>query len=386
MDPMEKLPFVPRTWIDIDLDAVIANYHTACSLTQATVTCVLKADAYGHGARRVALALQEAGCASFAVSCAREALELRRRGIGGDILVMGLTEPGYLPALIREGVTLTVASVEDLLQAQRAAASVGRRAIVHLKLDTGFHRLGFECTEEAAQAIARAMALCPDVEAQGVYSHLGLVNTELDEEQHARFVWMRDLLRKKGLALPEEHLCDSIGLVRYPAWHGTRVRAGAFLFGVRPSRSQHMPFACLPTLAFRTTVAQIHEVEAGAIVGYGDDMPLTRDSRIATLCAGYGDGLPRRLSNAVGQVLIRGVRCPIVGLICMDQAMVDVTDVPEAAPGDVATLLGDGISLEEYSDWCHTNRNECITILSRRPIRVYHQVGREDILEDLLLD
>ena len=126
-----------------------------------------------------------------------------------------------------------------------------------------------------------------------------------------------------------------------------------------------MPFACLETIAFRTTIAQIHAVEKGAIVGYGDEMPLTRDSRVATLCMGYGDGYPRSLSNGHGQVLIHGRLCPVIGIICMDQTMVDVTDVPEAQAGDTVTLLGDGVPYSQFAEWCHTNRNECLTIPPR---------------------
>ncbi len=378
--------FPRRSWIEIDLDKLKANYRTACSLTHTRVTCVVKSGAYGHGAVRTAQALQEAGCESFAVSCGREALELRRGGISGEVLVMGLCQDGELPALLSAQVTLTAASTGDLTAMELAAKAMGVRARAQLKLDTGFHRLGFACTEEASDTIAACVKALTQVDVTGLYSHLGLISPERDTLQHDRLMQMYAWLTQRGLFFHDLHLCDSIGLVRYPAWHHTRVRVGAMLFGVRPSRTEHMPFSCLETLVFHTMVAQVHEVAAGEIVGYGDDMPLTRDSRIATLCVGYGDGYPRCLSNGVGKVLLHGRLAPVVGLVCMDQLMVDVTDIPQAAPGDDVILLGGGIDYATYADWCHTNRNECISILSRRPLRVYREGERIVTVIDSMLE
>lgn len=377
--------FVKRTWIDIDLDKLAANYRTACSLAPtAVVTCVIKSNAYGHGAVRVAQALQADGCTSFAVSCGREALELRRHGIAGEILVMGVTEKAYLPRLIREKVTLTAGSGDDLMNMEEAAGDC--IAKVHLKVDTGFHRLGFGWDEEAAQLIADTLKRTPHVKAEGLFSHLGLVNQQRDEMQHDRLMEMHRNLKKCGVDISDVHICDSIGLVRYPQWHHSRVRVGAMLFGVRPSRSEHMPFKDEETLVFRTTISRIHQVKAGEVVGYGDDMILDYDARIATLCVGYGDGYPRCLSNGRGKVYIHGRLAQVVGLVCMDQMMVDVTDIPQAQVGDTVDLLGGGIPYMTYADWANTNRNEAITILSRRPVRVYHQQGRIVTVMDELLD
>lgn len=381
---MEAL--IRRTWIDIDLDKLIANYRTACGMTKAKVTCVIKSNAYGHGAVRVAQALNEAGCSSFAVSCAREAFELRKNGVNDEILVMGLTEPEALQRCIQEEITLTAGSVDDLLAIEDAARAEKHTADVQLKIDTGFHRLGFECTEESARSIAACAAKLKHVCLTGMFSHLGLINQERDRMQHDNLMRMHFDLAQQGLVMEDIHICDSIGLVRYPDWHHTRVRVGALLFGVRPYHSEHMPFEDFETLAFRTTVARVHEVKAGEIVGYGDDMILDYDAKIATLCAGYGDGYPRCLSNGKGKVMIRGQLAPVVGLVCMDQMMVDVTNIPGVARGDAVDLLGGGISYGEYAAWADTNRNECISILSRRPMRVYHQGGKVVTVLDSLLE
>lgn len=369
-------PFYQRTWIDIDLDALKANYRTAKALTQATVTCVIKSNAYGHGAVRVAQALAEEGCRSFAVSCAREGLELRKSGLAGEILVMGLTEAPLLPAAIQAELTLTVGDLAGLSAAEAAAAALEKPVTVHLAVDTGFHRLGFDVTEEAAEQVASAVKRLRWVKAVGLYSHLGLITPERDQMQYDSLMRMQSMLAARGVTFTDLHLCDSIGLVRYPQWHMSRVRVGALLFGVRPYHSESMPFEDRETLTFHTTVSQVRDVAAGEVVGYSDDQILDHDARIATLCAGYGDGYPRHLSNGRGKVLLHGKLAPVVGLICMDQLMVDVTDIPETASGDTATLLGGGISYMTYADWCNTNRNECITILSRRPVRVYHEQGQ----------
>lgn len=371
-----------RTWLDIDLDALAENYRTACSLTEATVTCVLKANAYGLGMPEVAKALSACGCRSFAVSCAREAMLLRKHGIEGEILNMGSSLPEDMPEQIREGISLTAASMSDLAAADLAAVRAGRDALIHLKVDTGFHRLGF--TEAEAASAAELLNTLHHVCLQAVYSHLGLIDEAHDRLQFDRLMRFVHQLEQAGVQVPEWHLCDSIGLVRYPAYHGGRVRVGALLYGVRPSRSSHLPFDCLETVTFRTTVAQLHPVRQGDPVGYSDDAPLDHDAMIATLCVGYGDGYPRHLSNGRGKVLIRSRLAPVVGLVCMDQLMVDVTDIPGVQCGDTATLLGSGISYDDFAAWADTNRNECLTLLSSRPLRHYQFQGSETWVDSLL--
>ncbi|MBQ8162115.1 MAG: alanine racemase [Clostridia bacterium] len=375
-----------RTWIEIDADKLRANYRTAKNLCSSRVMAVLKANAYGHGAVEVARILSEEKCRHFAVSCAREALELRANHIIGDILVMGRAEKELIPELIRQDIIMTAASEEDFDEIQAATEKAHMCARAHLKLDTGFHRLGFACTEENILPLAMLIADHWSVHVEAMYSHLGLINRERDIEQFDRLMWMKaELESRYKVNLPTLHICDSIGLCRYPDWHLSYCRVGAFLYGVRPSGTKDMPFGCEETVTFMTHVAQIHRVQRGEPVGYSDDMVLERDSLIATLPAGYGDGYPRHLSNGRGQVLIRGRRAPVVGLVCMDQMMVDVTDIPECEAGDEVVLLGGGISYDEYADWCETNRNECISILSRRPVRLYIEKGQVRRREDSLL-
>ncbi len=384
-DQIMQTSFLKRTWIEIDLDAIVHNYKEAYKLCGegTKLTCVLKSNAYGHGAVHIAWALQATGAQSFAVSCIREAFELRRAGIASEILVMTVTEEDALPEAIRQGIHLTVASYPQAAMANSAAALLGSKAILHVKVDTGMHRLGFIPGPQAVSDIL-AISRMKNVQIQGLYSHLALTNGERDQLQHDVLRVLYDTLLKEGLHIPEMHLCDSIGLTRYPQWRYQRVRVGAFLYGVRPLSSQHMDFITKEALCLKTRVAQVLPVKAGETVGYDDKAPLVRDSVIATLCAGYGDGYPRCMSR-VASVMIRGQLAPVLGLVCMDQMMVDVTDIPGVCEGDETVLLGGGISYMQYADWANTNRNEAITIMSRRPPRVYMRNGKVIDVVDYLM-
>ncbi len=378
--------FLKRTWVEIDLDAIVHNYNEACKLCggDAKLTCVLKSNAYGHGAVQIARTLAKAGAESFAVSCAREAFELRRAGITCEILVMTVAEEEVLPEAVKQGIALTAATYAQAALADSAAAALGMTAILHIKADTGMHRLGFVPGPKAEEDIL-AIGRLKNIKVQGLYSHLALTNRERDQMQHDLLWRLYDSLREQGMHIPEMHLCDSIGLVRYPEWRYQRVRVGAFLFGVRPFHSQHMDFTTRESLALKTRVAQVLHVKAGETVGYDDQAPLTRDSVVATLCAGYGDGYPRCMSRAAS-VMLRGQLAPVLGLVCMDQMMVDVTDIPGVCEGDEAALLGGGISYLQYATWAHTNRNEAITLMSRRPPRVYLQGSKVVHVVDYLLN
>ena len=368
--------FLKRTWIEIDLNAIVHNYNEAYKLCgrYTKLTCVLKSNAYGHGAVQIALALSKAGADSFAVSCVREAFELRRAGIASEIFVLTVTEEEALARAIQLGIHLTVASYQQAVTINEVAKAQGKNAIIHIKVDTGMHRLGFMPGENAKQDIL-AIGRLPNINVQGLYSHLALTNQERDQMQHDLLRDMYDGLKEQGMYIPEMHLCDSIGLTRYPQWKYQRVRVGALLYGVRPISSQNMSFTTKEALCLKTRVAQVLSVKAGETVGYDDQAPLTRDSIVATLCAGYGDGYPRCMSR-VASVMIRGKLAPVLGLVCMDQMMVDVTDIPCVCEGDEAALLGGGISYMQYADWAHTNRNEAIVLMSRRPPRVYFMDGK----------
>ena len=359
-----------RCWAEIDLDVVEANYASAVRIcgNQTRVIPVLKANAYGLGAARIARALAEKGARLFAVADLMEALELRREG--RETLVLGLISPALMPAAVENGVIVTVFSLELAQALSDAAGALGRRARAHIKVDTGLHRLGLD----AETALAEAEAICrlPNLQIEGLYTHLALRNREEDERQIARLMAVADGLKAAGLDYGLLHAADSIGMVRYPEYRFEAVRTGAWLYGVVPNRCPN-PEDCNPPVRLMTRVAQVRRVARGECLGYDDEHPLTRDSLIATLAAGYADGYPR--VNSVGEVEVRGRRAPIVGLMCMDQMTIDVTDIPGVSAGDPVTLIGPGLWVNEVASWTHANRNELLSRFGRRVPRVYLRGG-----------
>ncbi len=358
-----------RCWAEIDLDALCENYRQACSMAR-EVVCVLKADAYGMGAAVVGPALFEAGARIFAVADGDEAEELMDACPGADVLVLGHVGTGQARRLNLRRAMFTLYSVSqgELLAAVAREQNLPVR--VHVKLDTGLYRLGFS-GGGAADEIA-ALHRTGRFQMEGLFTHLALHDRESDEKQFARFAQIESELSDRGVTFAKAHLLDSIGMVRYPDWRRDAVRCGAWLYGVCPARYDH-PERCRPVAKFKARIAQIHFVPAGERIGYDDDHCLARDTRVATLTAGYSDGAPRLRHS--GAVEIRGRRAGVLGLVCMDQMMADVTDVLDAQPGDEVTFFGGLISLDEYAAQGALNRNEALARLTRRVPRIYLQNG-----------
>ena len=363
-----------RCWAEIDLDTVASNYRAARRICGEGVRIipVLKANAYGLGAARLSKLLTEEGATLFAVAELHEALEVRH-ACGGDALVLGMLAPEQMEAALAAGVIATVYDADQAARLSDAAVKMNRPARVHIKVDTGLHRLGFEADDLAG--IAGVFGL-PGLRVEGLYTHLALRDSEGDAGQIVRFEAVAAALRGRGLDYGLLHAGDSIGMVRHPDYRYDAVRTGAWLYGVVPTRYPNPGNMCRVPVRFMARVAQIHRVKQGEYIGYDEDHPLECDRVIATLSAGYADGYPR--VNNVGEVVIRGQRAPIMGLLCMDQMMVDVTDIPGVCPGDPVTLLGDGISLEQYSAWTGRHRNELLCRIGRRVPRVYLRAGAVD--------
>ncbi len=362
-----------RCWAEVDLGRLVQNYRNALShLGPSTqLICVLKADAYGLGAKMVARRLWEEGQRIFAVASYNEAAEIRREVPACEVLILGLCGYEQLKKAVSAGMLLTVFSQNYAAQVIRAAEETGTKARVHVKLETGLNRLGF-MPEEAPQAIGK-MVQSGAVAAEGLFTHLALRDAESDHRQLELLAGCRGALRRQGIEIPMVHALDSIGMVRYPEAHMDAVRTGAWLYGVYPRRYAH-PEESQLALTVKTRIAQIHRVKAGECLGYDEDHPIPRDSVIATLSAGYIDGYPRQ--NSVGEVEIRGKRAPVAGLVCMDQMMVDITDIPEAREGDEVTLLGGSIGVDEYAAWGNLNRNESLARTGKRVPRIYFENGQ----------
>jgi len=360
-----------RCWAEVDLTQLVTNYRNALKHLSGNtkLICVLKADAYGFGAPMVAKRLWQEGQRIFAVASYNEAKQIRQELPQSEVLILGLCGYKQLVSAIREGMLLTVFSSAYAARVAAAAQEAGKAARVHVKLETGLNRLGLE-PEEAADAVA---SMCSNgFRLEGLFTHLALRTPEDDRAQIDLLTGCRDELIARGIRIPMVHALDSIGMVRYPQDHLDAVRTGAWLYGVYPRCYAH-PEESRLAMTVRTRIAQLHRVSAGECLGYDETHPIGRDSIVATLSAGYIDGYPRL--NSKGSVEICGKRAPVLGLVCMDQMMVDVTDIPEAREGDVVTLLGGGIGVDEYADVASLNRNESLARTGKRVPRIYLEDG-----------
>ena len=368
-----------RCWAEVDIARLKENYHNALKhLTSARLIAVLKADAYGLGAKKVAETLYGEGQRFFAVASYNEAEELYALGLDIDVLVLGLMGDSQLDRAIEQGIVLTVFSRAYAGRVIAAAKRVGKKARVHLKVETGLHRLGL--MPEEVEGVAEMMEKSGVVSIEGLFTHLALRGYENDQRQFARLRFAKEALEKRGMSVMT-HALDSIGMVRYPEEQMDAVRTGAWLYGVYPRGYAH-PEESQLTMTVKARVAQLHTVPAGECLGYDEDNPLSRDSVIATISAGYIDGFPRL--NSIGSVEIRGRRAPVAGLVCMDQMMADVTDIPGVQEGDEVTLLGGSIGVDEYASVAHLNRNESLARTGRRVPRVYIENGAVvDIVQEM---
>lgn len=339
------------------------------------IMAVVKADAYGHGAVPVSCVLNEEGVDAFAVATLEEAVSLRRGGVDGKILILGYTDPCQVRKIRRYRLTQTVVSKEHACRLNQKRTRID----VHIKIDTGMHRVGIDV--EQLSAIEKVFHL-NYLHVTGMYTHL-CVSDSLQEndvnftlEQICKMDDCIRQLQEKRITIPEVHVQSSSGLYCYPYLSYSYVRAGIALYGVASSLQNAMASATdlKPVMTLKSQIILVKNVPAGETVGYGRNFTAKRDTTVAVVCAGYADGIPRNLSQN-GAVLIRGRRAPIVGSICMDQLMADVTDIPEAAVGDDVILFGrDGkeeISAESFAEASGSITNEILSRIGSRVERIY---------------
>ena len=354
-----------RCWAEIDLNMVRHNLRTAREeCPGAQVIPVLKADAYGLGAYKVAQALARENVPLFAVAEYTEATEIKDV-CGGDVFVMGHVAPAFFADAMEKNIIITAVDIAHARAMNEAAASLGKKIRVHVKLDTGLHRLGFD--PEDTETL-REMFSLENVQVEGMFTHLALRGRASDDNQMSLFMHAVNSVREMGFNPGLIHALDSIGMLLYPEYRLDAVRAGAWVYG---SSNRHFknPEKCPLPMKLKARVTQVRTVKKGQCLGYDDDHPITRDSVIATVGCGYYDGVPR--ACAEGFAVVKGARAPIVGLVMMDQLTLDVTDIPGVKAGDEVTFLGDGISLLEASQWYHWNRNELMARMSRRVQKLY---------------
>lgn len=366
-----------RAWAEIDLAALSRNVQALYTLlpSRCKLMAVVKANAYGHGDIEVAKHLSQMGIHAFAVATIDEGIRLRKHRIKGEILILGCTVPQRAIELVRYRLSQTVTNLEHAKQLN----AVGKPIHAHVKVDTGMHRLGEDCDHVAE--IARIFR-CKHLEIDGIFTHLCVsdstepTDVEFTKKQMQSFCDLLQELRQQQLTLPKIHMHSSYGVINYPQ-ACDYARVGIALYGAlsRPYDKAKLPIDLCPVLALKTRVALVRTIAAGESVSYGRQFTAQKETRIAVLPIGYADGLPRSLSCKGGDVLLHGYRAPIVGRICMDQLMVDVTELPDVRQGDIATLIGmDGveeITAEQVAENSGTITNELLSRLSNRLERIF---------------
>lgn len=330
------------TWVEIDLGAIANNTRRILARIGPGVElmAVLKADAYGHGAVKVGRTVLNNGGHWLGVACLGEAIELRRAGITAPILSLGYTPPWQARDAVRHNVTSTVFSLDVAEALARAARDLGKSAQAHVEVDTGMGRLGL--LPEGVTPFVEQIRALDGLTVDGLYSHLAAADEEDQSYTHmqlVRFAGVVEALRSRGALPPRVHIAASAAALRLPASHYTMVRVGIVLYGLSPSADTPCPPDFAPALAFKCQVAQVKELPAGSAIGYGCTYRTQRTSRIAVIPVGYADGF-RRAPRTWPYVLVRGQRAPIVGRVCMDHAMLDVTDIPGVREGDEVVLIG----------------------------------------------
>ena len=378
------------TRVKIDLDAIAENMDAIREKAGVPVMAVVKADAYGHGAVQVARLLQ-GKCAFFCVSSILEAMELRQEGLTKPILILGNTPVEAFPTAIREGIRPTIYRFEDALALSQAAQALELPARFHFAVDTGMSRIGFQVNEEDADICARIASL-PGLVPEGLFSHFATADcADLSraEAQAERFAEFDEMLRRRGVKIPIRHLNNSAGLMNFATPY-EMVRSGIITYGMYPSDEVDPGLLALrPALQWLSRVTHVKTLPAGREISYGGTYVTKSDTVVATIPVGYADGYRRNLSGKF-YVLIRGQKAPILGRICMDQMMVDVTAIPGVKVGDQVTLVGsDGgetIAMEEISAQADSFNYEFVCGISRRVPRQYVQGGKTVHSVHYLLD
>lgn len=365
-----------RIWVEVDLDALHHNLNEAKRVSKgAKILAVVKADGYGHGAVEIAKELHEEAD-YFGVALIDEALQLRRNGVTKPILILGYTSPTQYETLIEADITQAIFSREAARQLSDTAVRMGKKAKIHVVVDTGMSRIGFPPTEESVETIKWINTL-PGLFVEGIFSHFALADSKdktVDKMQLKRFGFVLDGLEREGIHIPIKHISNSAAVIDSD-YSFDMVRCGIMLYGMYPSDEVDKTKVSLkPVMSLKSSVIQVKTLPPGEGISYGHTFVTTRETRIATVSAGYGDGYPRALSSK-GRVIINGQYAPIIGRVCMDIFMVDISHIDGVKVEDPVILIGrDGdkeITAEEVGALADTFNYEIVCSVSRRVPRIY---------------
>jgi alanine racemase len=376
-----------RATANINLDAIKHNLlEVRKKLKPDTkLMAIIKADAYGHGAVPLAKSIEDAGkIDAYGVAIIEEAVELREAGIKKPILILGYTPKELYHLVVSFDIAQTVFQFEMAQELSKEAVRQGKTAKIHIKVDTGMSRIGFFDTQDSINEIKR-IAKLPNIEMEGIYTHFARAD-EIDKpgtmHQMNRYIDFVDRLEQEHIQIPIKHAANSAGIIEFPEAYFNMVRCGIATYGIYPSELvNHEDINLIPAMELKSHVIFVKDVAAGVGISYGATYVTDKKTKIATIPVGYADGYSRNLSNH-GKVIIHGQYAPIVGRICMDQFMVDVTDIPDVKQGDIVTLLGRDkeayISAEELAEWSHSFPYELVCTVGKRIPRFYTRKEQVD--------
>ena len=378
------MDFIRRTWAEINLDAAAHNYKEIRKRASksAMLCCVIKADGYGHGAVMLAHLYEKLGADWFAVSNIEEAMQLRSAGIKKPVLILGYTPAECAEMLSENNISQAVYSLEYAETLNECAEKAGVKIKIHLKLDTGMSRIGLLCQSrsEDNKAVSDGFNICsmPSFETEGVFTHFAVADEGEDGEdftinQFDNFMYTVKRLEQMGVKFKVRHCANSGAIEDYPQMHLDMVRAGIVLYGLAPSVKIKNPLDLQPVMELKSAVSHTKEIHPGMTVSYGRTYTADKTARLATIPVGYADGYVRSVAKD-GYVLLHGKRAKIRGRICMDQCMVDISDIEDVKIGDAATVFGrekNAPSADDIARWIGTINYEVTCIVGKRVARVY---------------
>lgn len=382
--------FLRRTWAEVDIDAVKHNFKEIRKSVgnDTEIMCVIKADGYGHGAVFLGQYYEKLGADRFAVSNIEEALQLRENGITRPILILGFTPAGLAKTLADNDITQAVLSTDYAKELSENAVKENVNVGIHIKLDTGMSRIGFmyQDTQRDKSSIEEIKEVCklPNLNAEGIFTHFA-VSDEADEGKDATlhqlecFTDAVEKLKAQGISFKTVHCSNSGAIIDYKQARFDCVRAGIILYGLSPSSKLAGKMDLRQAMQIKSVIAMIKTVEAGTAVSYGRTFVTEKKTKIATVPIGYADGYSRSLSGRA-YMTIKGKKAPVIGRVCMDQVMIDVTDIDDIKTGDEVTVIGDGsdntISFDDIAKMTGTINYELVCLVGKRVPRVYMRHGK----------
>ncbi len=363
-----------NAWVEINLAAVEHNVRENKSLLAPGVKlcAVVKANAYGHGAVPIAQRALQVGADFLAVALTQEAVELREAGIKAPILILGTMPKGHGDTILEYNISQAVYSIDKVKELSQAAVRSNKKAKIHLAIETGMNRIGI--APENLPDLVETILELPNVEIEGVFSHFAtadMENKEFTEQQFVKFQEAINILQQMGVTAPLRHIANSAGINEIPHMHLDMVRQGITLYGMWPSNEVEHHMDIKPVMQIKARINHLKWIKTGETVGYGRTYTATSPRHIATLSIGYADGISRQYSNR-GYVVLHGRKAPVVGRVCMDQMMVDVTDIPDVELEDEAIVLGcDELTVETVAEWMNTINYEVTCLITNRLPRKY---------------